>query len=265
MKTLGPLTVMADHQQGAAGLFALLTEQRQQGIAAVGIQGGGGLVGDDQGRLAEQGPGGGHPLLLAERQLPGRQGRGGRVQSQASQQRLGGGPALLVVAGAFALTASPGKAGTEADIIHRIQVRQQIEGLEDDANMVRPKGVPTPLRQGGKRFACHPDMAVPGRTNTGYQRQQGTFAAAAGAMEQHSLTGLQGKVVDMNKRPGLPRVLITQVIQFKNHGYSRGIRVSPGARRRAPCPSGNNRITSVVRPEKVARNGSVTSVSLSGD
>ena len=46
-------------------------KSRNTSRAEVGVQGAGGLVGQDQSRIADQGPRHRHPLLLASRQLTG--------------------------------------------------------------------------------------------------------------------------------------------------------------------------------------------------
>ena len=56
---------------GAAGVVELVAAGASTSTGGSGVQGAGGLVGQDQGGIANQGPGHRHPLLLAARQLTG--------------------------------------------------------------------------------------------------------------------------------------------------------------------------------------------------
>ena len=52
-----------------SGPSAMLAEQVEDGLARLGVERGGRLVGEDQRRLVDQGPGDRHPLLLAAGEL----------------------------------------------------------------------------------------------------------------------------------------------------------------------------------------------------
>ncbi|MNG14166.1 hypothetical protein D3C84_979000 [compost metagenome] len=75
--------VVTDEDEGRPLLVALLEQQPDEGGSVVGIQGRGGLVGDHQGGRADQRPGGGDPLLLADAE-----GVDGSVQRLVRQLQL---------------------------------------------------------------------------------------------------------------------------------------------------------------------------------
>ena len=59
--------LVGDQKDGHAPLLVDAAEDLHDLVAGGGIQGAGGFVGQDEGRVAHQGAGDGHPLLLATR------------------------------------------------------------------------------------------------------------------------------------------------------------------------------------------------------
>ena len=119
-----------------------LGEQVQHRGAGRRVQVPGGLVGQHQGRAAHQGPGDGHPLALAARQL-GRQ-RGQLVRQADSHRALGRRPAALGQRGA----------GVEQAVRHIVEdalVLGQEELLEDEADPRAPAAPTAPGRRAGPR------------------------------------------------------------------------------------------------------------------
>ena len=90
--------VVAHEQQRRARVGAFVEQQAQEGRLPIGVEGGGGLIGDHQRRLANQRPRRRHPLLLADAELPGRlrEQRWRQVQmtGEAGDGRLDGRGAL---------------------------------------------------------------------------------------------------------------------------------------------------------------------------
>jgi hypothetical protein len=77
---------VGDQQQGQAELAPQLLQQGEHLGLDHHVQGGGGLVGDQQPRRAGQGHGDHHPLALAARQLVGVAGRPAGGQADLLQQ-----------------------------------------------------------------------------------------------------------------------------------------------------------------------------------
>ena len=77
--------VVADEQERGAGGLAGLKEQFEELLAVVVIEGGGGFVGDDELRCADEGTGCGDALLLADGEV-----RYGLVEELPDAEALGG-------------------------------------------------------------------------------------------------------------------------------------------------------------------------------
>src|SRR5262249_10277004 len=107
------------HQGGGA-------QEAHDGLAGLGVEGGGGLVGDQQAGLVDQRPGDGHPLLLPARPLAG-QGVGPLPEAQLGQQGAGAGEGP----GAGPAGDQQGHGG----VLGGAQGRQQVVLLEDEADV----------------------------------------------------------------------------------------------------------------------------------
>src|SRR5512135_929222 len=67
----GDVRLVGDHDHGDVLLVVELLEDGHDLEAGLAVEVAGGLVGQDHGGVVEQGPGDGHPLLLAARELVG--------------------------------------------------------------------------------------------------------------------------------------------------------------------------------------------------
>ena len=107
---------MAHEDEGRALLVALLEEQLDEGGSVVGIQGRGGFVGDHQRRRADQRPGGGDPLLLADAE-----GVNGAMQRLIRQLQLSQQAARLLFRASFQAGPLDGREGEGSGdvVLHR--------------------------------------------------------------------------------------------------------------------------------------------------
>ena len=184
---------MADEQQAGAGFAAFGEQQLEKGCAGISVQGRGWFVGNHQLRLADQGAGGGHPLLLADGQRIGASFKQiGLIQAQVGEQDDRGlVDAAMALAGPLRTQARE-MAGQLYVLAHR-EKRQQVELLEDIAGMVNSEAV---AGTGGKLaevLAEHLNVTALRFLHAAEQAQQGGLATAAGALEEQALPTLQGE------------------------------------------------------------------------
>jgi hypothetical protein len=182
--------VVADEEQGAVGGPAGRDQQVHEGVAARFVQRGGGFVRNHQLRPAQQGAGGGHPLLLAHRQPAGRAApqRLGQVQPR---QQAAGAVAALGRGRPGALRAQGREAAGQQHVVQHAEIGQQVELLEHDADVVGAPPVAPSGRQIAPILAQQADLTGVGRQHPGSQGQQRGLAAAAGAAQQQALAGDQ--------------------------------------------------------------------------
>ena len=119
-------------------LAVQLLQHGQHLPPGVGVEGAGGLVGQDQRRIADQRPGDGDALLLAARQLVG---LAAQLVAQAHlfQHRLGAGPALAA--------GHPRVDQGHLHVAHQVQFGQKVVLLEHKAQHL--------VADGGKLVAAH--------------------------------------------------------------------------------------------------------------
>ena len=128
---------MGDEDDGVALLVQLL-QHPQHFPAGMGVQRTGGLVGQDQGRVADQRPRDGNALLLAARKLVGLAFQF-IAQAHLLQHRLGAGPALAA--------GYPGVDQGHFHITHQVQLGQKVILLEHEAQHL--------VADSGKLVAAH--------------------------------------------------------------------------------------------------------------
>ena len=125
-------------------------DQLQDGVGGVGVQGAGGFVAQQHLGIGCQGPGDGHPLLLAAGELGG---IGICLVPQAHQvEKLHSALALL-------LTGQAAELHGEAHVLQAGALHEQVEALEDHGHV--PTGQPQfPLTDGGQLFPLHPGQTL---------------------------------------------------------------------------------------------------------
>ena len=146
-------------------------DQGEDGLGCLGVQGGSGLVAEKDFRLGGQGPGDGHPLLLAAGELGG---VGFQLVVQAHQLQELHAPLF----GFGALDA--GQLQGEADVFQAVPLHQQVEALEDHGDV--PALLPQ-LRLGelADVLAVDEDFAAGGALQHVDAADQGAFSRAAHA------------------------------------------------------------------------------------
>jgi hypothetical protein len=121
----GAARVVGHHHDRLPELADRLPQEVQDVGRGVRVEVAGGLVGEDQIGLVDQRPGAGHPLLLAAGEL----GRAMREPVRDAQL-------LHQVAEPVAVGLGPGQVSGQGDVLGRGQRRDQVEGLEDEADLV---------------------------------------------------------------------------------------------------------------------------------
>ena len=121
----GDVRLVGDEHHGAPG-GVQVGEDRHHVLARVGVQVAGRLVGEDQRRVGDDGPGDRHPLLLAARHLA-RQVTHAVGHADLGQGRLG------PLAAGFG--SDPGVGQGKLDVGQRSRARDQIEALKDEADL----------------------------------------------------------------------------------------------------------------------------------
>lgn len=179
---------MTHEQEGCSARGALLLQQVEELVAAVCVQCGGGLVGNDDARAANQGAGHRHPLLLSHGKFGDvAPGQTLFIEPQSRQQtpRFGG----RFPFGRCALFAAAGKAAGQQNVVEHGQVGNQIEHLKDETDGVRPQAVPCRSGQRGEIGAGQVDLAMAGREHAAHEAEQGGLAAAARSTDEQTLSG----------------------------------------------------------------------------
>ena len=120
--------VVGDHDDRLAQLVDRPAHEAEDLGARARVEVAGGLVGEDDVGLAGQGPGHGHALLLAARQLAG-------TVPQAVGQAGGGHHAVEPLLVGLAAR----EVGRERDVLGRGERRHQVERLEHEADVVAPQ------------------------------------------------------------------------------------------------------------------------------
>ena len=174
----GGIGIVGDHEHGDA---ALLVEPAQEGKnlrAGLGVEVAGGLVGQDDRGVVDQGAGNGHPLLLAARQLVG-------VVPQALPQPelFEDGLRPLLPLGA----PDAGEHERQGNVLDRRQARQQVEALEDEADAPAPVQRALGVARRAKLDAVDPDLAAARPVQPADQVHQGGLARAGDAGEGDKL------------------------------------------------------------------------------
>src|SRR6516225_854595 len=170
--------VVSDHDDRLAELAHAATEQVQDLRTGAGIEVAGGLVGEDDFRPTGQGPRDGDPLLLPAGQLrravPQPRAQAHRVHNRAEPGSVGG---------------APGDVQREGDIVRRGEGRQQVVGLEDEADVVAAQPGQPALRQRGDLGAADPHPPAVGAVQPRH------------AVHERGLTG-PGRSHDGGEGPG---------------------------------------------------------------
>jgi len=143
-------------------------------VAGLRVELAGRLVGQDQDRVLDQGPRDRHPLLLASRHLVGPVVE---PVAQADVRQELGRPGALFVGQA---------AGQERHqyVLHRRQVADQVERLEDESDPVAAVAVLLGLGHRGQVLALDPDRPRVGPVERAQQVEKRALARAGGTDDE---------------------------------------------------------------------------------
>ncbi len=186
---------MRDEHHGH-GAPLLLGEQKVGDLRArVGVEIAGRLVRDQERGFGRQRASQRHALLLAARQFAGivRHARAEADGAQLGLRPLEGVP----MAREFQ---------RHGDVFERRHVGNEMEGLEDDADMAAPKGGELVLAEALKRLARDLHLARVGPLQTGQNHQQRRFAGAGRADDADAFAARHVEVdslENMHRAPAL--------------------------------------------------------------
>ena len=188
---------MGDHHHGLGELLPGDLHQSQHILAGAGVQVAGGLVGQEDGGLGRQGPGDGHPLLLAA----------GEVVGQALEFFLQaqGGDDLVQVALVRLL---PVQLDGKDDVLIHVEHRHQVVVLEHKADLPAAEDGEGLVLEGKDLPPVHGDGAGGGPVQPAQHVQQGGFAGTGGPHHRHELPFFHGEVHPIQGADlGLPRAV----------------------------------------------------------
>src|SRR6185436_19428833 len=153
-----------------------------------------------------------------------------RAQSQARQDRLGS-------AAMLAPRHRVGEHHRQHDVLHRAQRRQQVERLEDVADVARAERIATRLGHGHDVLAANDDGAGGGPRDAGNEVEQGGLARAAASAERGPAAGGQLDVLHVEHLQALPagqrEGLAHPAQRDGRHGARHGTTPRRGGRRSA--------------------------------
>lgn len=205
VEVCGERAVVRDEQEGHRCTVAQFRfdgdfgQERQEGLAAVGIEGGGGFIGDDQRRGADDGSGDGDALLLSD----GEMGYGSvevAVDVEATRQAFD-----------FAGERRRGDTGSacrvevagQGDILFDREVGDEIEALEDVSDLRAAQRVAGGCGEVGEVLAQDVDASLLRHEHSGDEGEERGLAAAGWPVEKAAMTCLDAKLVDPKDRvPG---------------------------------------------------------------
>ena len=128
VRVRGPARVVRHHDDGLAELGHRVAQERQQVGGSIGVQVAGGLIGEDEGRFVDQRPGARDALLLAAGHL-----------ARPVLQPVGDAQLLHQVAEPVLVNLVTRQGRGQGDVLGRGQRRNQVEGLEHEADAVPPQ------------------------------------------------------------------------------------------------------------------------------
>ena len=168
---LGDVGLVGDEDDGVA-LGVEIVEEGHDLVAGLGVEVSGGLVGEDDGGVVDEGAGDGDALALAAGELVGLVHHAG-AEVDALEHGLGAGDAL----GGGGAVVDEG----QLDVVQRGGAGEQVEGLEDEADLLVADAGELVVVELGDVVAVEPVLALGGRVEAADEVHQRGFAGAGGA------------------------------------------------------------------------------------
>ena len=135
-----------------------------------------------------------HALLLAAGKLQWRVGSTVGKAHQRQQLHHAGPAASMIGANGH---------GRQHDVLHHVHLRQQVVGLKDKADLLRPQAAALTRFQRIERLAVHAHVARVRAVQSTQQMQQRAFACAAAPDNGHALARAHSKRRALQDRHGL--------------------------------------------------------------
>ena len=202
----GHVVVVGDHQDRLAACVQA-TEQLDDLLAAFGVEGAGGLVGEQEGGLVGERPGDGEALALATGQRARRRLRLVRQAEQVEQ---------VSATRLRRLALQPGHHGGERHVLQDGHALEQVEELEDDPDVLAAHPGQLVLGLAGDLLVGEHDRALVGLVEAGDEVEQGRLAAARRAHDRDELAPVHlevgtsqrahGSVLRLEGAPHAPHV-----------------------------------------------------------
>ena len=169
--------IVRDHHDGAA-LLVELAQQAQHDLFVLRVEIAGGLVGEDDARIVDERARDAHALLLAS----------GKMRRQ--MLRAVGQPHPLQRLERFALVGHAVEVLRQHHVLERRQVGDQVELLEDEADLLGAEAVQLGVGERGHVLAFEIDLARGGAVQAADQIHQRGLPRARGTHHRQPLAGL---------------------------------------------------------------------------
>ena len=177
--------VVGDDDDRAVLRLRDIVEELDDFVAVAGVEVGGRFVGEDELRVVGQGAGDRDALALAA-------GEGLRLRAEAvGHAEVGeeGGGALAGFAPADA-----GEVQGDLDVLAGVEGLEQVEALEDEAEIVPAELRQMALLERGDFAPVHTNGAGSGAQEAADKREEGRLAGARGAHDQHEFAAPDAEV-----------------------------------------------------------------------
>jgi len=185
--SVGPLhgvLVVCRQNQGRLALRQQRMEELEHLCSGAAVQRAGWLVGQDERRLLDEGPGDGDALLLAARE--GVRIGGLLVQESDLVKELT--RSLANILGAIRPRGAGAEAGREANVVEDIECRNQIEELKHEADLFPTEARRLPVVHRGEVLSVKGHTASVRCFHGPNDMEKRTFPAAAGAGDRDSFS-----------------------------------------------------------------------------
>ena len=163
----GRLRLVGHHDHRLPQVVDAAAQDLQDLVGGVGVQVAGGLVGEDDRRLAHERPGAGHALDLTAGEL-------GRPVGQALPEADG----VDHLVEALRVDLLAGDIQGQGDVLRRREGGDQVEGLEDEADALAAQAGEATLVHGGDHVAVEHDLPGGDRVQAGQAVHERGLAGA---------------------------------------------------------------------------------------
>jgi len=186
----GERGVVADAEHGGALLAADLLDEVHGARGVLGVEAGGGLVGEDELGAAGEGAGDGDALLLADAEAVG---HGGLARDVEAVEQGGGAVAVLGLG-------DVAERHRGHDVLNCGEALEEVEGLDDHADVGAAEVVALGAAEFVDGAAGDADLARGGLEQAQDEVEEGALAHAGAALEEHLLPRVDGEGGNIDER-----------------------------------------------------------------